>query len=106
MSAGFAFDGRIYKVMPDINLICEIESELGGIAQLLENFTDGSWRVSDLVTMTHMMLAAAGREIDYRTLGNKMISEGLESYRHTACRFLGSVMQKRQEQRRQVQVVE
>lgn len=102
MSTGFAFEGRIYKVTPDINLVCEIESELGGIAQLLENFTDGSWRVSDLVTMTHMMLAAAGRETDYRTLGNKMISEGLESYRHMACRFLGGIITKHQERRRQI----
>ncbi len=82
------FGNRVYIVSPDFPLVREIEHELGSIAALLERFSQQSWEVSDLVTLTHMMLQSAGETVDYLRLGNTMLREGLGRYLSTAQSFL------------------
>ncbi len=87
-----SFANRVYKVAPDMRLVADIESELGGVDNLLFRFNNGFWKVSDLVSLVHMMLNAAGKTVDYMDLGDKMIEEGLESYLGTARSFLRKII--------------
>lgn len=82
------FEGRTYRIAPVIRLICEIEDELGGIPQLAADFSSNGWRISDLVSLVHMMLASAGKETDYSVLGNRVLEEGVGKYLLAAQRFL------------------
>lgn len=86
------FDNRIFLVEPDMRLICEIEDELGSIAALAEKFSRQEWKVTELVSLIHMLLAQAGQEIDYRILGNRMMKEGLAGYVSIALSFLQRVI--------------
>ena len=86
------FKNKVYAVNPVFELVREIEHELGGIAELEERFADMSWEVSDLVTLIHMMLQAAGETVDYLSLGNAMLKEGLGRYLSSAQSFLRLVL--------------
>lgn len=87
------YERRVYRIKPDIQLVCEIEDELGGIPRLLEDFSSNAWRLSDLVTLVHMMLASAGKQTDYVALGNKILEEGAEKYLQAALRLLQDITQ-------------
>jgi hypothetical protein len=80
MSVVLRFGGRDYRIAPDMALVADIEGELGGVENLLFRLTNGFWKVSDLVTLIHMMLQAAGRTVDYAELGDLMLKEGLPAY--------------------------
>ena len=82
------FGDRVYVVSPDFTLVQEIEHELGGAAALREAFLQGKWKISDLVTLTHMMLQAAGKTVDYVSLGNRMVGEGLDRHLSPVRSFL------------------
>lgn len=82
------FGNRVYVVSPDFTLVQEIEHELGGTAALQDAFLHGKWKISDLVTLTHMMLQAAGETIDYSKLGNQMLRDGLGGYLSAVQSFL------------------
>lgn len=82
------FEDRVYAVQPDFNILREIEEELGGLPALQGRFSGDGWKVSDLVTLTHIMLQAAGKTIDYVLLGNRMVREGLDLYLPPARSFL------------------
>lgn len=82
------FKNKVHIIHTDFALVREIEHELGSIAALQERFSDMSWEISDLVTLTHMMLQAAGETVDYLSLGNQMLREGLRPYLSTAQSFL------------------
>jgi hypothetical protein len=86
------FEQRVFTVTPDFTLIREIERELGGIAALKENFSHGGWLVSDLVSLTQILLQAAGKTVDYILLGNAMLKEGLLQYLAAAQVFLDMVL--------------
>jgi hypothetical protein len=86
------FDSRVYTIVPNFTLIREIERELGGIAALKENFSRGSWLVTDLVALMQMLLQAAGKTVDYILLGNAMLKEGLLQYLAAAQVFLDMVL--------------
>ena len=82
------FENRVYIVNPDFDLMREIENELGSAPALLDRFTQRSWTISELVTITHMMLQATGKTVDYLSLGNTMLKEGLGNYLLSAQSFL------------------
>lgn len=86
------FNNRIIVVEPTIVLIAEIEDELGSIPVLAEKFMCREWKVTDLVTLIHMMLAAAGQDVDYRILGNSMVREGLGAYLAASTSFLRKII--------------
>ena len=86
------FRNKVYIVRPDLRLVQEIENELGSLVELLEGFSGRTWKVSELVTVIHMMLAAAGETVDYFFLGNLMLREGLGRYLSAALLFLQSVL--------------
>jgi hypothetical protein len=86
--AKLRFKGKIYTINPDFKLMREIEHELGSLAKLQERFSQMSWEISDLVTLTHMMLQSAGETVDYLHLGNLMLKEGLRCYLSSAQSFL------------------
>ncbi len=86
------FGDKVYIVIPDFSLVREIEHELGGLAALRENFSRQGWTISDLVTLIHMMLQAAGETVDYLLLGDTMLREGLGRYLAAALAFLGLIL--------------
>lgn len=86
------FKNKVYAVQPDFALVREIERELGSAAILHERFSGMSWEISDLVTLTHMMLQAAGETVDYLSLGNLMLREGLRHYLSAVQSFLRLVV--------------
>lgn len=92
-SIALCFKNKVYLVQPDFELIREIEGELGSAILLLESFSQKSWKVSDLVTMVHMMLQAAGETVDYFLLGNQMLKEGVSRYLSAVLSFLQLVLQ-------------
>ncbi|MFH1158167.1 MAG: GTA-gp10 family protein [Pseudomonadota bacterium] len=79
---------KVYIVNLDFSLMREIENELGSASALLDRFTQKSWKICELVTITHMMLQAAGETVDYLSLGNLMLKEGLGHYLSSAQSFL------------------
>ncbi|MDH3381900.1 MAG: GTA-gp10 family protein [Flavobacteriaceae bacterium] len=89
---GISFDNRLYKAKADLNLICEIEDELGGCAQLLNKFSADGWKVSELIVLIHILLQGLGRNVDYMELGRHMLKEGLNSYLLAAQQFLSLVL--------------
>lgn len=82
------FKGKAYAIIPDFRLLREIEHELGSLARVHERFNKMNWEISDLVTLTHMMLQSAGETVDYLHLGNQMLKEGLRHYLSAAQSFL------------------
>ncbi len=79
---------RVYTVRPDFNTVREIEDELGSLSALHDSFSCNQWKVSELVTLIHMLLQAAGKTVDFVSLGNTMIGEGLDRYLTAARSFL------------------
>jgi hypothetical protein len=88
------FKDKTYVINPDFRLMREIEHELGSLAKLQERFSQMSWEISDLVTLIHIMLQAAGETVDYLHLGNLMLKEGLRSYLSSAQSFLQHALYK------------
>lgn len=82
------FQNKVYIIRPDLRLVQEVENELGSLVSLRESFSCQSWKVSELVTLTHILLQAAGETVDYFILGNSMLKEGLERYLSTVLLFL------------------
>ncbi len=80
------------RIAPHIRLVCEIEDELGSAARLQRQFAAQEWRVCDLVSIVQMMLQAAGEAVDYKTLGNKILSDGVTPYLVTVRQFLGHIL--------------
>ncbi len=75
-------------VMPTMSLICQIEDEVGGIPYLLELLQSEKWKVLDIVTLVHMMLAETGTSYDYHDLGNRILKEGVRRYHEKVVSFL------------------
>lgn len=91
----FRFENRVYVIRPDFRFVREIEEELGSLPALQEKFSRKDWRVSDLVTLAHMMLQAAGRTVDYVFLGDLMLKEGLDRYLPSVRSFLQRALRAR-----------
>ncbi|MCK5519237.1 MAG: hypothetical protein KAI61_07470 [Alphaproteobacteria bacterium] len=87
-SVSVRLGNKVYIVSSDFDLMREIEHELGSVPALLDRFTQRSWKISELVTITHIMLQAAGETVDYISLGNRMLKEGLGHYLSSAQSFL------------------
>ena len=87
-----SFGNRVYRIFPDMGLVCDIEDELGGVAGLAEKFSGQQWKVSELASLIHMMLQSAGQSVDYRLLGNRMMTEGLAPYAAAAQNFLKQIL--------------
>ena len=78
----------MFPMKKDFTLVLQIEDELGSTAALLEKFSGNSWKISELVTLVHILLHGAGQEADYLALGNRMLKEGLDHYLTSALSFL------------------
>lgn len=89
------FDKRLYAAKPEIFLIHEIEEELGSIPALVQKFDNNQWLIGDLVTLVHILLQSAGRTVDYRDLGNSLLTEGLHLYSGVVVDFLNLCLKKR-----------
>ncbi|MDD9901055.1 MAG: hypothetical protein OXT65_08770 [Alphaproteobacteria bacterium] len=82
----------LLALAPDMFLVQEIEEEIAPIPVLLAQLAGDRWRVSDLVSLVHMMRARSGTEQDYSALGAEMMRSGMESFRTAALVFLTKVM--------------
>ena len=82
-----------FRLTPGIRLILDIEEELGSLAGLLEKLQGQSWKVSELVTLVHILLEHEGRELDYIVLGQRMLEEGLRGFLASAVEFLRLCLQ-------------
>jgi hypothetical protein len=87
------FKNRVYALRPDFSLIREIEQELDGLPALREKFTGAGWTISELVTLTQILLQAAGETVDYLHLGNQMLQEGLGRHLSSVRTFLHVALQ-------------
>ncbi len=96
MSIALKIEERIYKIAPDMNIVCAIEDELGGIPALARRLTSGNWRMAELVTLIHIMLQMAGKNMDFMTLGNVILKEGAMPYLASARQFLNMILPKEQ----------
>lgn len=92
MSVSVVLGGKHYSIAPDMRLVCEIEEELGGIADLARRFREGMWEARELVSLTHMILHAAGSAADYGALGDRMVAEGLGPYADGVLRVLERIL--------------
>jgi hypothetical protein len=88
----FRISGRVFRVVPGIALVSGIEEELGGLAALAARFRDGAWRAGELVTLTHIILDAAGAAGDWRALGDTMVAGGLSAHAESALDFLCKIL--------------
>jgi len=88
------FDSKSYCIEPKFEIVCEIEEELGSTPELLIKFMRDQWKVSELVTLIHIILQCAGQTVDYMELGNIMVKDGLGSYLNFANKFLKSIIYK------------
>jgi hypothetical protein len=88
----FRCGGRVHRVMPGIALACEIEAELGGLAALAARLKGGTWCAAEVVTLTHILLSAAGAEADWGKLGDGMMEEGLSACAAEALAFLNRIL--------------
>ncbi len=75
-------------IKPSLSLICQIEDEVGAIPELLDRFKNGKWKISEVITLIHMMLAEAGNSYDYQELGNKLLKDGINIYQAQMIVFL------------------
>jgi len=64
----------------DIRLVLEMEAELGPLPQLAEKFKTGGWAVAELVTVMQMLLQDDEDTVDFMSLGNRMLVQGLGIY--------------------------
>lgn len=87
-----SFENRVYKIEPDIALVCDIEEEMGPVPLLQQKFSGPHWSVAELVSLVQMMLHAQGRTVDYRILGDRMLQEGLKNYLNAVRRLLSGVI--------------
>lgn len=88
------FEKRLYAAPVDFGLLLTMEDELGAIPALRSRFCEGVWRVSELVSVVHMLLFAAGKTVDYQTLGQKMLHEGMGPYLKITRDFLDALLPK------------
>lgn len=92
MTAIIPYDNRLYKIGCDMTLVLEVEDELGPLPLLQEKFIAGQWAVTDLVSLTHILLSRAGRSVDFCTLGTHMLEQGLGKYKKVAEGWLQSML--------------
>lgn len=81
--------GAFHSLTADMPLLLEIEQELGAVAPLLARLESGAWSAGEVVSLMHIFLQAAGREVDYMALGNEMLREGLAAH----CRRVTAILQ-------------
>jgi len=83
-------DQKVYQIRLTMDLMCEIEKEMGCFSSLISQFKNEQWSLSEVVTLIHIMLASGGHEIDYMDLGNKILGRGLMPY----CELIGTLIEK------------
>lgn len=92
MTATVAFDGHDYPVYVDMSLICEIEQEIGSLKNLQFRLQNGFWKVTEIVTLMHILLASCGRTVDYMELGDRILREGVGLYRQRLGVLLSGIL--------------
>lgn len=86
------FKNNLYTIKPTMELVAEIEHELGSIKNLQFRMVHDLWKISDVVSLMHMMLASAGKTIDYVVLGDCMLQDGMEKYKAQALAVLNKIL--------------
>lgn len=87
------YDNTVYRLKPAMRTVCMIEEELGPIPTLCAHLQQDKWRVSDLVTLVHILLDSAGKPVDYMTLGDRILADGTQRYREAVLQFLITLCQ-------------
>lgn len=82
------YGGKTFYVMPDLDFILEIEDELGSLPDLYCRFRGNDWRAAEAITIVQMMLARAGKNVDWKELGQKILSEGVMRYKNSVLNLL------------------
>ena len=82
------FRNNEYSVAPNISLLCEMEDELGNLGRLHHNFCHETWKLCDVVSIVHMMLASVDVTVDYQKLGERILKEGIVHYSQMVKGFL------------------
>ena len=72
------YGGETVYVRPDLDLILEIEDELGSLPDLYRRFQGQDWRASEAITIIQIMLASAGRAVDWKCLGRELLGAGIQ----------------------------
>lgn len=85
------YDDRVFRITPTMRLLAEIEDEIGALPVLAARFSTGTWRLADLVAVVQMMLQAAGRNVDYFILGDRILQDGVSAYLASARRLLAVI---------------
>ena len=86
------FKNNIYTIKPTMQLVGDIEYELGSIKNLQFRLLHDLWKISDVVSLVHMMLASAGKTVDYAVLGDSMLQDGMEKYKAQALNVLNKIL--------------
>lgn len=86
------FKNNLYTIKLTMQLVGDIEYELGSIKNLQFRLLHDLWKISDVVSLTHMMLASAGKNIDYAVLGDSMLQDGMERYKAQALLVLNKIL--------------
>lgn len=84
----FRCAGKLYRLEITARLVCSIEDELGPLSALARQFSGGSWRMGDVVTLMQMFLQACGDSVDFYDLGDALLREGFAQPLATAQRFM------------------
>ena len=84
------FAGQMHHVRPRLSAFLEIEDELGSLAAFARRLEEGRWRRSELIAAVQILLAEAGCQADYETLGDEILQSGVEGYRRTLGRLLAA----------------
>ena len=82
------FQNNEYSVAPNMPLLCEMEDELGNLGRLHHNFCHETWKICDVVSIVHMMLASVDVAVDYQKLGERILKEGVVQYSQAVKGFL------------------
>lgn len=84
----FRHGGKLYRLAPDARLACAVEDELGALPTLATRFRDGTWHLTELLTLMQMFLQASGESADFYLLGDEILRGGLAAPLAAVRRFL------------------
>ena len=86
----FRYAGKLYRLEITARLVCNIEDELGPLSALARQFSGGSWRMGDVITLMQMFLQACGDSVDFYDLGDALLREGFAQPLATVQRFIAA----------------
>lgn len=79
---------KIARHTLSVDLVSEIENELGGLAGVYERLSGPDWKAVDVIVIAHMILADSGEVTDFNALGRRLLSQGICGMRHAVRKSL------------------